>query len=328
MTETSTVNNGLITAYLLDGNGGGKNLQWDEIKDYSPDEGVLWVHLDFTHTNSQQWLVEHSGLDPIISDALMADETRPRSLMTKDGLLVTLRGVNMNPGADPEDMVSIRVWIDGARIISTRRRHLLSVDDLRHSIDRGYGPQTPGQFLVHLTDRLSVRMADVIDDVDEAVDILEEEVLSAESYELRSRIAAIRRETIALRRYLAPQREAMSRLYNERVPWLNDEERMHLREIADRTIRYIEDLDTARERATVTQEELMSRLSEQMNKRMYILSIVAAVFLPLGFLTGLLGINVGGIPGADYKDAFFVFSMMIIAIVVLQIWIFKWKKWM
>ena len=53
-----------------------------------------------------------------------------------------------------------------------------------------------------------------------------------------------------------------------------------------------------RERAAVIQEELAGRLAEQMNKRMYMLSMVAAVFLPLGFLTGLLGINFGGIPGA------------------------------
>ncbi|MDH3948942.1 MAG: zinc transporter ZntB, partial [Gammaproteobacteria bacterium] len=185
-----------------------------------------------------------------------------------------------------------------------------------------------GEFLVHLADRLSDRMANVIDELEDTVDILQEQVLSAESHKLRTQIAAVRLEAISLRRYLAPQREAISRLYNERLPWLSETDRMQLREIADRTMRYVEDLDAARERVTVTQEELMSRLSEQMNRRMYILSIVAVVFLPLGFLTGLLGINVGGIPGADYKGSFIIFSLMLIIIVLLQIWIFKWKKWM
>ena len=67
-----------------------------------------------------------------------------------------------------------------------------------------------------------------------------------------------------------------------------------MREVSDQLARYLEDLDEARDRAAVTQEELVNRLSEQMNNKMYILSIVAAIFLPLGFLTGLLGINVGG----------------------------------
>jgi len=161
-----------------------------------------------------------------------------------------------------------------------------------------------------------------------AVDALEDKVLTAESHLLRTEIAEIRREAIGLRRYLAPQREAMTRLYSERIDWLDELSRVQLREIADRNTRYIEDLDSARERAAVTQEELMGRLSEQMNNRMYVLSIVAALFLPLGFLTGLLGINVGGIPGTDYQPAFLIFVVLLILVLALQLWILKWKKWM
>ncbi len=137
----------------------------------------------------------------------------------------------------------------------------------------------------------------VLSELDDRVDELEDEVLGGESYELRAKIGSLRRETISLRRYLAPQRDAVARLQNERVPWLDEVTRVHLREIADRTTRYVEDLDSARDRAAVTQDELNSRLSERMNKTMYVLSIVAGIFLPLGLLTGLLGINVGGIPG-------------------------------
>jgi len=98
--------------------------------------------------------------------------------------------------------------------------------------------------------------------------------------------------------------------------------------VYDRLPRYIEDLDAARERAAVTQEELVSRLSEQMDKRMYVLSIVAAIFLPLGFLTGLLGINVGGIPGAEYKAGFAIFCLLLVGLIIAEVIIFKKKKWM
>jgi zinc transporter len=79
---------------------------------------------------------------------------------------------------------------------------------------------------------------------------------------------------------------------------------MHLREEADRVVRYVEDLDSARERAAVTQEELVNRVSEQINSRTYVLSVAAAIFLPLGFLTGLFGINVGGIALAENPSGF------------------------
>ena len=72
----------------------------------------------------------------------------------------------------------------------------------------------------------------------------------------------------------------------------------------------------------------MSRLSEHMDKRMYVLSIVAAIFLPLGFLTGLLGINVGGIPGAEYKGSFYIFCGILVSVSFFQIYIFKKLKWM
>ena len=328
MTDISTDNQGLVAAYRLDGNGGGQRLLLSDLDKLDHNDGFVWMHLDYASPVAQQWLREHSELDDLTCDALLAEETRPRSITTPDGLLVTLRGVNMNPGADPEDMVSIRIWINSHRIITTRHRRLLIIDDLKQAIESGHGPCSSGEFLVFTAELLAKRMADVVDDLDDAVDLLEEEVLTAQSYQLRGRIADIRREAISLRRYLAPQREAMTRLCNERVEWLSDEDRLRLREVADRMMRYVEDLDSARDRASVTHEELLGRLSEQMDRRMYVLSIVAAIFLPLGFLTGLLGINVGGIPGAENKHAFIEFSVLLTIVVAVQIIIFKWKKWM
>lgn len=318
----------LIAGYILDGEGGGKSVGWDEINTWSEGTGLLWVHLDYTSYESEKWLREQSGLDELTIAALMSDDPRPRSAVMNDGLLVVLRGVNLNPGEDPEDMVSIRVWISAKRIISTRRRKLLSIGDLRQAIEKGIGPTTTGDFLVDLSTRMVERMADVVDGISAKADLLEEQLLLVQSHKLRPKISELRREAISLRRYLAPQREAMTRLYNERVPLLNDLDRMRLREVADSTTRYLEDLDASREKAIVIQEELMSQISEQMDKRMYVLSMVAAVFLPLGFLTGLLGINVGGIPGADDKNSFYIFCVILLTVSALQIYIFKKLKWM
>jgi zinc transporter len=60
---------------------------------------------------------------------------------------------------------------------------------------------------------------------------------------------------------------------------------------------------------------------------MYMLSVLAAIFLPLGFLTGLLGINVGGFPGAENPWAFLLFLLFLAGIVVVQMLWFKRKKW-
>ena len=98
-------NEGLIGAYVLDGKGGGQKVGWKEIQEWKPTDGLLWVHLDYTAPEAQQWIKEEKQLEDVVGDALLAEESRPRVTAFDDGLLISLRGVNLNPGADPEDMV-------------------------------------------------------------------------------------------------------------------------------------------------------------------------------------------------------------------------------
>lgn len=326
--QPQSPNTGLIHAYLLDGNGGGHFLDWEAVHDWTPSQGRLWLHFDYTASFSQDWITQQSGLDSLAADALLTEETRPRAVTLKDGLLIALRGVNQNPDSDPEDMVSIRLWIDDDRIISTRKRDLLSTQDILAQLENGTGPSNSAEFLVALTDRLVWRMSDTINLLEDRAGELESHALSEGHETLRFDLATLRRQTITLRRYLAPQREALNRLMVEKVSWLSETHRLEIRETSDRLVRHIEDIDAVRERAAITHEELLSRISEQLNERMYVLSIIAAIFLPLGFFTGLLGINVGGIPGADNPNAFLVFVALLVGIIALQLILFKLKKWL
>lgn len=327
MQRVEIMGDGLIAGYILDGAGGATEVGWEEIRAWNGEQGVLWVHLDYTQEASQRWVREDSGLGSVLADALLAEETRPRSVVWDSGLLTVLRGVNLNPGANPEDMVSIRVWVEPRRVISLRRRRLLSVDDVRGTLASGHGPRSAVELLADIAGRLGSRIADVIEFVDDMVDGLEEEALGVGSHRLRSRLAAVRREIIALRRYLAPQREALARIAADSVGWIDQAQRLRFREEADRVTRYVEDLDSARDRAAVTQEELAGRLSEQMNGRMYILSLVAGIFLPISFVTGLLGVNVGGIPAADNPWGFTIVAGILAVVTLLEIIIFKLGKW-
>lgn len=292
----------------------------------STTDGLAWAHLDATHPGSGQWLAAQPSLPPLMANALMADETRPRAQMHGNGFLLVLRGVNLNPGADPEDMISIRLWVEQHRIISTRRRRLLSVEDTVESLSQQPVSSTP-DLLVRIASRMINRINDVVDELEQRIADLEEGILTDPAPLMRGRLAELRRESIALRRYLSPQREAFGRLYAEAPAFFSELERQHVRELNDRMIRIVEDIDAVRERAAVVQEELVSMLSDQLNKRMYLLSIVAALFLPLGFLTGLLGVNVGGIPGADHPLGFTIFASVLVFLLIGQIALFVHKKW-
>lgn len=318
---------GLICAYSLDGKGGGTQLDWAGIRAWGPADGLLWVHLDRTGEEASHWVANESGVDPVISETLLQDEVRPRLLPLDEALLVILRGVNLNPGADPEDMVGIRVWVDGHRIITLRHRRLMAVNDIREEIMQGKGPKDLGDFLVSIARRLIDRMGPVITALDDRVDDLEDQILQAKSENLRPILSDIRREAIQLRRYLAPQREVIAQLSTQPQIWLGDRQKAQLREIADRTIRYLEDLDAARERAAVTQEELNSRLADQMNKTMYVLTVVAAILLPPSLLTGLFGINVGGMPGVESNIGFLTVTLAILLLAVFEFIVFRRLKW-
>lgn len=318
-------NSSLTCAYLLDGNGGGRALTWNDVNSWTPEQGILWVHANFTHKKTKTWLKK--AVDHISYLGLTAEDVRPRTTPTNHSMLLFLRGVNTNPRQDPEDMISIRIFFNQNMIITTHRRNLTSANYIAKALEENTGPKTPGEFITMINDQLTQHMNEAIEDLTDAVDALEDEMIEQESHELRPKISNLRREAILFRRYLAPQREALHRLVHEKTTLLDENNILYLREIQDRLNRYIEDLDSARERASITQEELSSRLNERMESRMYVLSIVAVIFLPLSFITGLLGINVGGIPGNNQPNAFYIVSGLCGLIFLILFIVLKRKKW-
>ena len=315
-------------ALLLDKNGNAKKLTYDDINSNQlPEDGILWVHFDYSSQMAKDWIRNKSGIDSVAMDALLTEETRPRTTILNDSFLIALRGVNLNPNSKPEDMVSIRLFISSNLIITTKRRNLLSVDEIIDSLEKGVGPKSSSEFLNQLTYRVTSRMENVIGELEDRTDFLEESLMDLDDSKFRSELMSIRRETIILRRYLFPQKEAISKLYHDKVSWINEYERIELRETNDQVIRYIEELDTIKDKVALIQEELSNKLSEQMNKKMYVLSIISVIFLPLTFLTGLLGINVGGIPGANNDNAFYIFVGVLVLIVTSQLIIFKRNRW-
>lgn len=316
-----------VQAYLLDKIGGAIELNYEELDNVNIVNKILWLHFDYSSPEAKDWITNKSAIDSIAIDALLTEETRPRTTILGDSLLIALRGVNLNPNSKPEDMVSIRLYVSPNLIISTRKRNLLSISEIADSLKKGVGPKSSSEFLIDLTYRVTQRMENVINQIEDRTDLLEENLIDNIDTKFRNEILAIRRETIILRRYLFPQKEALNKLYNDKISWINEYEKIEIRETNDQVIRYIEELDTIRDKVSLIQEELSNTLSDQVNKKMYILSIISAIFLPLTFLTGLLGINIGGIPGAQDEDAFYIFSGILLIIVTIQFYIFKKRKW-
>lgn len=320
--------NALIYSYQLNGEGAGKAVSAGRISELLKSETLAWAHLLVGHPDTEKFLKRNlKGLDPAILEALTADETRPRASEIGDGFLIVLRGVNTEPDADEEDLVSIRLWIDSRRVISLQRKRLQAVIDIARRIDAGRGPENSGRFLAELVENLTRRMEPVLTRLDEATDDIEERVIEQADQELRGDLVGLRRRTISLRRYLGPQRDALSELQSGHASWLNESDRRSLHENHNRMQRMVEDLDALRERSQIIKDELSNALADRMNRNMYLLSVVGAIFLPLGFLTGLMGINIGGMPGVDADAAFWIFSGLLVLFVLVELALFRYLKW-
>ena len=319
---------GLLHSFKLTESGEGIAIAHEDIKDALQGDSLIWLHFDSNQRNSRK-LVEREfpHLDQIILSALFADETRPRILEYERGTLLILRGINLNENSEPEDMIAIRVWVEENRIITVRRRRLKAVQDMVERIDATKAPRTSGEFISVLTARLFERMEPFFTELDERLDSIEEQVIELPEPSERKEISDIRKEAIMYRRYIAPQRDVLAHLRISEQSWMDIVNKRKIQETMDHVIRYIEDLDTIRERAQIVKDELANVLSDRMNKNLYMLSVIAAIFLPLGFLTGLLGINLGGIPGAESQYAFFVFCGILTTVVAIQLLIFKKLKW-
>ncbi|WP_170391861.1 zinc transporter ZntB [Ruegeria arenilitoris] len=315
-----------VMTWIFDGSGKAVSLDPDDFASWipaGPEGQFAWQHLRLEAPGTAP-LLRAGGLDEFVIDALTADETRPRCTVHGDGVILNLRGVNLQEGQPPEDMISVRLWLTENKIIGVWRRPLDAVADMLAAIDRGQAPKSPGDFVARLALRLADRAEPAITDLNERVDDLEEALLEANAEISRSELAAIRRSSIVLRRYLVPQRDALTTLEIEDVPWLQAHDRSRLREASERIYRIGEDLAAVRERVQIIHDQLMDERAERMNNRMLVLSVVSAVFLPLGLVAGVLGINVGGIPGAESRHAFWVVCALLVALGGMLLGVARW----
>jgi len=317
---------GLICSYIFDGRGDASEIGASGLTTEPPQVGFLWLHFDRQSDSAVEWLRE-SNIDQLVVDALLAEETRPRCTLYADGVLLNLRGVNLNPDANPEDMVSVRVWIEQHRVISNRRNRLLAVQDIRDAMATGDHLKGPGDLITRLCRNLLDRMEPTILDLADRADELEEQVLTSETDDIRKELAAIRHRAIRLRRFVVPQRDAIEQLRVLRTELFDDDNHNLLTEAANRVTRFAEELDSIRDRCGVIQDDLETRLSYQMNRTVYYLSVIAGIFLPLSFVAGMLGINVGGIPGEKSEWGFWAVCAILGAVGLFELWLFRRQKW-
>jgi zinc transporter len=313
---------GLIGAYRLDGKGGGVDIDWDAIEadpKGDKEQGDIWVHLDRTGTKARQWVETGARLPESAIRALLEEDPRPRFSYypamegSPEGMLFVLRGLNFNENADPEDMVSMRLWIDENRVITTRKRRIMSVDDRRQALLRGSGPWESVDVLMGINESLIERMEPILVGMDDELSAHEEDEERRDLGSIRGKIADLRRKIVMIRRYLAPQRDALLLAERELPHWAGDHVKHAIHDSAIGLARIVDHLDEMRDRATAVHDELSLIENERMGRISLRLTVIAAVFLPANMIAAIWGMNTGGLPLVGHPYGFWVVMGILVA---------------
>lgn len=307
-----------------------RRIEWDDLRSSESKQvkAQRWLHFSRFSEDARNWLVESGTLPSLVCDVLFQEETRPRAFRIDNAMVLNLRGVNLNEGASPQDLISLRIYADQDLLVTTRAHRVFAIEDLKKLVESGSAPESNWSKVAFLSDRVTEQLEPVTQRLEDQVDDLEADMLDQNTPPPKLAVADFRRTALSLRRYISPQREAISGLMREGNELLSANDKLELRETQDTIYRLSEQLDMVRERALVLQEQIVELRAEAMNQRLFVLAIISAVFLPLGFVTGLFGVNVGGMPGVDSSLAFSLLCAAMVVLLVILLSLFKRMKWL
>ena len=291
----------------------------DAVEEIAPRDALgseaafIWVHLTSRDEEAQAWLRDHAALDHFTIDALTALETRPRCEQIDGAAVLNLRGMTHETMASSDPLASIRLRADGTRVISVTRLPLDALDAARAAMAAGQ-IRDAGDLIATLATAITEQLDPHVAQLGDSLDDCEEALDPRAAFDLRRSVSAARRQAIGYRRFLYPQRIALERLAGLPVVWLSDEDRLHVSAAADRAARMAEELESIRERAALIHETLTDLRAETIDQRSLLIAVVAMIFLPLTFITGLFGMNVDGIPFAHHPESFWAITGFSVAV--------------
>ena len=311
---------------ILAGDGPVRRLTAEDATAYEG-PGFLWLHVDSLDDADVAVLTGQADVPDIAANALVATETRPRCDRIGDGAIVNLRGRAERPGEDSDELVSVRMWVRQGKVNSVSRQPLKATPEVVAQMESGLFTD-PGDLVAAFAREISIDLDPEVADLGDRLDDCESALEERQIYSMRSTIARLRADSIGHRRFVAPDRDALLTLASLDFDWLADEDRLHIREAADRFARMTEELESVRERAALLHEQLTDLRAEQVEQRALQIAVVAFIFLPLTFITGLLGMNVEGIPYSQRPWAFWGVVVFCVAVGAIVFGWFARRHWL
>lgn len=301
------VSSGLISAFVFVPGAPGRRLTWAECLAHEPSVPgeFVWIHLNVAMQPARRWLGSGAGLPETAVEPLLDPDPHYHIVSTPAGFLLTLNDWTTAETGQDRDTAIIRVWVDRRRLITVRRWPILSTDRLRRIVvSADFAASSSVGLLVEMMDLIAdnfgKRIARLRQDIDKAEDALLADRTSA----LRTQLGTLRRTAVSFRRVLAPEHQSVGRLSARGHDWMMPDEVSTLKQAFDEVASLVADVREAQERAKVLQDEFAAKIAEETNTNLYVLSTVSVVLLPMTFITGVFGMNVGGLPFLSENGGF------------------------
>ena len=282
------------------------------------------------HRETPEYLMEKVALDDLIVDALVEEDTRSRIRVLPDGIMVLLKAMHLRGEemARPEDMISMRLWLTPDRVISTREADVDPILEIAARLAKGEGPVTSGDFLGDLVeehlDEVEAQVEMIEDDTAQIAQLignLELEFACPNMADTETRISGFLR-------HLGPQRPVLETLSTLRHPVLDDRGRARLDDGLNRLLRLLETLQSLRDQIAILNDQVSRIQDRRLNRSSYVFAAAATIFLPLGFVTGMFGVNLMGLPLEDSPQGFWILTAICLGLSVGLLALFRWRKWL
>lgn len=288
---------------------------------------VVWVNVDgVAHAPTLAAIGEVFGLHRLALEDLGDVQQRSKVEQYDDHLFIITRMARLAPGLDLEQM---GVFLGDGFVITFQERPGDVLDPLRQRIRAGRGrirQSGPDYLAYSVVDTIVDHYFPVAEAYADRLDELEDEIVGRPTRVTMTRLHAVKRELMALRRAVWPMRDALNALVREPGPLVQRETLVYFRDTADHCFQVLDLVETYRDLGGSLTDLYLSTVSNRMNEIMKVLTVFAAIFIPLGFITGIYGMDVEH-PRAWWWSLPFVFGLMGVSAVGLLLW-FGRRGWL
>jgi magnesium transporter len=308
------------------------DLEHDKIADYLLKHEFFWLDLENPSEAQIEHLARLFGLHPLtVGDARTFDQ-RPK-LEEYDGY-VFLVVYGVDPGTRSGDPLlrEFHLIISGDYVVTIHRSHFAALDDVRTRY--GGSRVRSEQFLVYtILDAIISTFTPVLTRIDEDIDEIEQDVVEQPTQEILQRIFALKRDLVAMRRVVTPQRDLFARNAERiaEIRGLQSDDRLYFRDLYDSLVRVSELVDSYRDLLSGATDLYLSTVANRQGEINKQLTMIATIFLPLTFLTGFFGQNFSYMINhwINSERAFFIWGVGLLVVSVAGFLIyFRRKKWL